>query len=224
MGFGGCVDKDIGPYTLFWDDEVRVKIMNNDVQRTFSFKNLSPLDEDTTKFGKAVSNTKISYNVDRPEASLEALLQVVVCENEIGWRNKKKARRIVILTTDATFHFAGDGLLGGFVLPNDGNCHLENNNYTGWDKFDYPSLSQIRAIMAEHEIVPIFATTGNTDLYDKVASFFGQASGAVAARLNNDSSNVVPLIKDAYSKIAKVVNIRADPPKGVEIKFSAKCR
>ncbi|XP_065644709.1 integrin beta-1 isoform X3 [Hydra vulgaris] len=220
LGFGLFVDKDIGPYTWFWNEKVR---SDTSVQQTFSFKNRLPLNENKALFGEAVKNTKISYNVDSPEGSLEALLQVVVCEKEIGWRNKKKARRIVILTTDGTFHFSGDGLLGGFVLPSDGKCHLENNDYIGWNKFDYPSLSQIRALMAENEIVPIFATTGNTDLYNKVASFFGQASGAVAARLNNDSSNVVPLIKEAYLKIAQVVNIRADPPKGVDIKFRAKC-
>ena len=32
----------------------------------------------------------------------------------------------------------------------------------------------------------------------RVAKFFGEGSGAVASRLANDSSNVVPLIKAAY--------------------------
>lgn len=35
-----------------------------------------------------------------------------------------------MFSTDAGFHFAGDGKLGGIVLPNDGKCHLENNVYT----------------------------------------------------------------------------------------------
>ena len=30
---------------------------------------------------------------------------------EIGWRDKKKARRIIIVTTDGLFHYAGDGLV-----------------------------------------------------------------------------------------------------------------
>lgn len=38
--------------------------------------------------------------------------------------------RLLVFSTDAGFHFAGDGKLGGIVLPNDGKCHLENNMYT----------------------------------------------------------------------------------------------
>lgn len=38
--------------------------------------------------------------------------------------------RLLVFSTDAGFHFAGDGKLGGIVLPNDGQCHLENNVYT----------------------------------------------------------------------------------------------
>ena len=30
---------------------------------------------------------------------------------EIGWQNKEDARRVVVLTTDAAYHFAGDGLV-----------------------------------------------------------------------------------------------------------------
>lgn len=45
----------------------------------------------------------------------------------IGWRN---VTRLLVFSTDAGFHFAGDGKLGGIVLPNDGKCHLENNVYT----------------------------------------------------------------------------------------------
>ena len=30
---------------------------------------------------------------------------------EIGWKNKEDARRVVVLTTDAAYHFAGDGLV-----------------------------------------------------------------------------------------------------------------
>lgn len=48
-------------------------------------------------------------------------------KDQIGWRN---VTRLLVFSTDAGFHFAGDGKLGGIVLPNDGKCHLENNVYT----------------------------------------------------------------------------------------------
>jgi Integrin beta chain VWA domain len=34
-------------------------------------------------------------------------MQAVVCRNEIGWR--EKARRLLVFSTDAGFHYAGDG-------------------------------------------------------------------------------------------------------------------
>lgn len=51
----------------------------------------------------------------------------IVYQEQIGWRN---VTRLLVFSTDAGFHFAGDGKLGGIVLPNDGKCHLENNTYT----------------------------------------------------------------------------------------------
>jgi len=38
-------------------------------------------------------------------------LQVLVCGDRIGWR--KNSRRVVIFTTDQSFHIGMDGKLGG---------------------------------------------------------------------------------------------------------------
>ena len=54
-------------------------------------------------------------------------LQVMVCGDRIGWR--RDARRVVIFTTDQSFHTALDGKLGGIVRPNDGRCHLDRTGY-----------------------------------------------------------------------------------------------
>jgi len=32
-------------------------------------------------------------------------------QQEIGWQNKEDARRVLVLTTDAAYHCAGDGLV-----------------------------------------------------------------------------------------------------------------
>ena len=42
---------------------------------------------------------------------------------------------------------------------------MTNGNYAASTKYDYPSLSFLRERMLEAEIVPIFATTGNLELY-----------------------------------------------------------
>lgn len=58
---------------------------------------------------------------------MRILMLSLSSQEQIGWRN---VTRLLVFSTDAGFHFAGDGKLGGIVLPNDGRCHLENNMYT----------------------------------------------------------------------------------------------
>ena len=48
---------------------------------------------------------------------LDALMQVLVCNEEIGWKNR--TRKIVVFASDGPMHFAGDGLLAGLVAKND---------------------------------------------------------------------------------------------------------
>lgn len=37
----------------------------------------------------------------------DAIMQAIVCRNHIGWR--EQARRLLVFSTDAGFHYAGDG-------------------------------------------------------------------------------------------------------------------
>lgn len=45
-------------------------------------------------------------------------------QEKIGWRN---VSRLLVFTSDDTFHTAGDGKLGGIFMPSDGHCHLDEN-------------------------------------------------------------------------------------------------
>lgn len=95
--------------------------------------------------------------------------------------------RLLVFSTDAGFHFAGDGKLGGIVLPNDGKCHLEDNVYTMshyyvsssglfflreqlkmWAMLnelpfsvskDYPSIAHLVQKLSDNNIQTIFAVT-----------------------------------------------------------------
>lgn len=49
----------------------------------------------------------VSGNLDAPEGGFDAIMQAVVCGNRIGWR--AQARRLLVFSTDAGFHYAGDG-------------------------------------------------------------------------------------------------------------------
>ena len=54
-------------------------------------------------------------NADSPENGLEALAQVVSCENIIGWRSRdatgmeRGLTRVVLFLTDDQFHYSGEG-------------------------------------------------------------------------------------------------------------------
>lgn len=50
-----------------------------------------------------------------------------VVQDKIGWNSN--STRLIVLTTDAGFHMAGDGKLAGILEPNDEKCYMENNLY-----------------------------------------------------------------------------------------------
>lgn len=54
-----------------------------------------------------VEEAAVSGNLDAPEGGFDAIMQAVVCREQIGWR--EKARRLLVFSTDAGFHYAGDG-------------------------------------------------------------------------------------------------------------------
>lgn len=105
----------------------------------YGFKNHMSLDTDSSDFVRKVNDTQISGNLDAPEGGFDAIMQAIVCHNDIGWRDK--SRKLLVFSTDAGFHYAGDGKLGGIVKPNDGECHLDREGlYTESITQDYPSI------------------------------------------------------------------------------------
>lgn len=54
-----------------------------------------------------VRRAAVSGNLDAPEGGFDAIMQAIVCKERIGWR--EHARRLLVFSTDASFHYAGDG-------------------------------------------------------------------------------------------------------------------
>lgn len=69
----------------------------------------------------------MSGNLDAPEGGFDAIMQAVVCRNQIGWRDQ--ARRLLVFSTDAGFHYAGDGkvCILNFVISSQ-KCHCWINS------------------------------------------------------------------------------------------------
>uniref|UniRef100_A0A668A6D4 Integrin beta n=1 Tax=Myripristis murdjan TaxID=586833 RepID=A0A668A6D4_9TELE len=128
IGFGSFVEKTVMPYISTTPARlINPCTGNQNCTSPFSYKNVLKLTDKGDEFNRLVSQQQISGNLDSPEGGFDAIMQVAVCEDQIGWRN---VTRLLVFSTDAGFHFAGDGKLGGIVLPNDGKCHLEDNMYT----------------------------------------------------------------------------------------------
>jgi integrin beta 1 len=145
-------------------------------------------------FQEKIKEAQISGNLDSPEGGFDAIMQAVVCNEEIGWR--RQSRRLLLFSTDAGFHHAGDGRLGGVITPNDGECHMENDLYTHGSELDYPSISQINMKVKQHAINIIFAVTkGQKDVYKELSK---RIEGSSSAVLSADSSNIVELVRDEY--------------------------
>ncbi|KAG1671418.1 Integrin beta-PS [Nymphon striatum] len=236
LGFGSFVDKVVMPYTNTVPAKLREPC--TDCAAPYGFKNHMSLSLNTSQFSRQVNEARVSGNLDAPEGGFDAIMQVMVCP-DIGWRTQ--SRKLLVFSTDSSFHTAGDGKIGGIVKPNDEGCHLDTRGfYSASSHQDYPSISQIDRKSQEKQMNIIFAVTaGQVPTYERVKE---QVVGSTAGTLTSDSSNVVELIKDQYNvqdtlsivqwgiggtnpmvKITSVVDIRDNAPGYVQVKYFSKC-
>ncbi|XP_035802869.2 integrin beta-1-like [Amphiprion ocellaris] len=223
MGFGAFVDKTVMPYISTAKDMLR-----NPCKRTkpwpctppFTYRHLLSLTANGSQFAELVGGQRISGNLDSPEGGLDALVQAAMCEEQIGWRN---VTRLLVFSTDAGFHLAGDGKLGGIVLPNDGKCHLEENVYTRGNSQDYPSVAHVAETLRRKNIQIIFAVTEEvTRLYEGLRSIFPKCA---VATLSNNSHNILQIIVEAYNALtSEVVMENSKLPPGFSISYTSHCK
>ncbi|XP_041366244.1 integrin beta-PS-like [Gigantopelta aegis] len=223
LGFGSFVDKVVMPYVSTVEKKLRVPCYTRTgapCEAPYSFKNQLSLDLDTSLFAKKVLAANVSGNLDAPEGGFDAIMQAVVCDSDIGWRNQ--SRRMLVFSTDAGFHYAGDGKLGGIVKPNDGHCHMNNRGiYTESSNQDYPSVSQIAAMISQKKVNVIFAVTKDQKVvYEKLSKYI---EGSIAGELADDSANIVALIRNNYKKITSKVTLNTQNAENITVKFLSKC-
>lgn len=198
IGFGSFVDKEVMPYISLVPNKNCQQQNKSSCPKPYSFQHHMSLSRDAELFQQRVQNAPISGNIDNPEGGFDALLQVMVCDDHVGWR--KDARRVIIFTTDESFHIALDGKLGGLVTPNDGLCHLNDNGYYTYSTIqDYPSIGHINHLAKQRSFSIIWAVTEeNINLYTTLAKLVQDSS---AGTISYDSSNIVELIRQQYRAI-----------------------
>uniref|UniRef100_A0A673MXW4 Integrin beta n=1 Tax=Sinocyclocheilus rhinocerous TaxID=307959 RepID=A0A673MXW4_9TELE len=218
IGFGSFVDKEMLPYV----SQVKARRQNpcpnriDTCQPAFSFKNVLPLTYDAREFEREVSKQNISGNLDAPEAGLDAIMQAAVCKvKTIRWGD---VTRILVYTSDDTFHMAGDGRLGGVFQPHNGQCHLsDQGSYNGRD---YPSVGHVSRVLQDNNIQLIFAVTEG--IYPALSALIPQS---VVGVLKNDSSNVVDLISEAYGNLSSTLVLEQEgAPKELDVSYGSSCK
>jgi integrin beta 1 len=202
LGFGSFVEKETLPFVntaprtnqnpcLSFSTSV-----NEQCVEPYGYQHHMTLTDNSILFESEVNAAKVSGNLDAPEGGLDALMQAITCEKEIGWRNG--SRRLIVFSTDAGFHFAGDGKLAGIVEPNDGKCHLDSSTkrYTYGLLQDYPSIGEINYKIVQKNVNLIFAVVKDqSSLYKKLSEMI---EGSFVGELDDDSSNIVQLVVDVY--------------------------
>merc|ERR1712176_1610105 len=131
-------------------------------EKAYVFRNNLPLTEQLEKWDDTINDkVEVSSNLDPPESGLDAILQSIVCKDQIKW--EKGRFRLLLFSSDNAFHVAGDGLLGGLLTPNDMQCHMNGTGnrqeYTQAKIMDYPSIGNIIQVLRQEEISVVFAVT-----------------------------------------------------------------
>ncbi|MED6244242.1 hypothetical protein ATANTOWER_000772 [Ataeniobius toweri] len=217
IGFGKFVDKVIEPQTDMRPVKIAQPWPNSDPP--FSFQNVIKLTSDVDSFIRELQKERISGNLDAPEGGFDAILQAAVCEEQIGWR--KHSTHLLVFSTESAFHYEADGanVLSGILPRNDERCHLDGEGkYTEATNQDYPSIPTLVRLLGKHNIIPIFAVTNHSYThYSKLKEYFPIAEVGL---LQEDSSNILEVMEDAFKSIRSKMSIRAeDRPKAFEAQF-----
>lgn len=220
IGFGKFVDKVSVPQTDMRPEKLKEPWPNSDPP--FSFKNVIRLTQDVDEFRNKLQGERISGNLDAPEGGFDAILQTAVCTRDIGWR--PDSTHLLVFSTESAFHYEADGanVLAGILKRNDEECHLDATGaYTQYRTQDYPSVPTLVRLLAKHNIIPIFAVTNYSySYYEKLHTYFPVSSLGV---LQEDSSNIVELLRKAFDNIRSNLDIRAlDMPRGLRTEVTSR--
>lgn len=225
LGFGTFAEKPVMPF-IHVDEKRRADPCKGQdeegCESPYDFHHRLSLTNKVQEFVEKVNRSTVTANLDDAEAQFDALMQVVVCADRIGWR--EQSRKIVILTTDGILHTAGDGKLGGAIRPSDGYCHLDKNGfYIDSDIYDYPSVGQIYNILEKYKVNVIFAVSKYSKVYyDNLQKVLNRYT--YVSELESDSSNILKLVKKGYEEIVSVIKFKDDLlDDNIKIRYYSDC-
>uniref|UniRef100_A0A671XRD3 Integrin beta n=1 Tax=Sparus aurata TaxID=8175 RepID=A0A671XRD3_SPAAU len=223
MGFGSFVEKPALPFIKITEEELANPCsgVGYTCLPTFGYKHVLSLTSSTDKFNDIIARQQVSANTDVPECGFDAIMQAAVCGDKIGWRND--SMRLLVFVSDADSHFGMDSKMAGIVIPNDGQCHLDDNNeYAMSTVQEYPTLGQLIDKVMENNILLIFAVT--EEQTPKYKNYANLIPGATVGDLAKDSRNVLELIVTAYKELRSEIELEAlGDTEGLQMSFTAIC-
>lgn len=101
------------------------------------------------------------------------------------------------------------------MKPNDGLCHLDPKDKTYQKSLsqDYPSLGQISHLAKKNYINLIFAVTN--EVAPRYQEFQKVISGSSVGILDQDSENIVMLIRDSYKVPYFIYSVCSKPDESI---------
>uniref|UniRef100_A0A671PNA3 Integrin beta n=1 Tax=Sinocyclocheilus anshuiensis TaxID=1608454 RepID=A0A671PNA3_9TELE len=223
LGFGSFVEKPVLPFIKITREELANPCsVDFECLPTFGYRHLLSLTSSTDKFNEIISKQQVSANIDVPECGFDAIMQAAVCGDRIGWRND--SMKLLVFVSDADSHFGMDSKMSGIVVPNDGECHLDDNNeYSMTAHLEYPTLGQLVDKLVENNILLIFAVTDNQrQNYENYASLI---PGATVGVLASDSGNILELIMTSYKELRSEIDLEVlGNTEDLQLSFTALCQ
>ncbi|XP_063964595.1 integrin beta-1-like [Lytechinus pictus] len=223
VGYGSFIDKGVIPFANQFPNgtiNVNERCESEACDAPYLFRNRLTLTDDSTLFEGALGSTILSGSQDSPEAGFDGLLQVATCQDIIGWR--ENAHNLVVYMSDAMYHTAGDGRMGGIVKPNDGLCHVDPSTglYTIDESQDYPSLGQVSSLIKEKDISVLFAIAVLSERYRNLLPYF---PGSEVRELSANSERLVNAVEEFYNSIRSQVSLSIQAPEEIVLDVTANC-
>uniref|UniRef100_A0A6P7G622 Integrin beta n=1 Tax=Diabrotica virgifera virgifera TaxID=50390 RepID=A0A6P7G622_DIAVI len=227
LAFGSFGDKPAMPF--YYTDEESTRNPCSKVMDTcapgYSFRHHLNFTAKTEDFLDVVSSSKVTANVDDLDGALDALLQVLACNETINF--SPLSRKIILLPTDSLLHSAGDGILAGAVRKPDLKCLLDQNGeYTKSLINDYPALDQIEFALRKNKVNIIFAVKTLSKMHYYLNMTRDTLKGyAFVGELQEDATNIVDLITKGYYNFAQTVSFMMNTTEQeyIDVKFFADC-
>ena len=106
---------------------------------------------------------------------------------------------MLVVMTDAEYHYALDGRLAGIVTPNDLQCKVKGDTYENSGDQDYPTILQLLDLLLHENILPIMITDGDLrELYEELFGLIGIENTTVV--LTTDLNGLLNTVQNIYTE------------------------